>query len=105
MTHAVSPLKVYEYLASGVPVAAPPLRALDGLDGVSVDEDLVEAVRRALDGDEPDAASVIDQHSWKERVAKIVDLAGVASTGESTSVRIVRRPATHYEKNARVVEA
>ncbi|MCJ7779201.1 MAG: glycosyltransferase [Acidimicrobiia bacterium] len=105
MTHAVSPLKVYEYLASGVPVAAPPLRALDGLDGVSVDEDLVEAVRRALDGDRPDATSVINQHSWKDRVAKIVDLAGVASTGESTSVRIVRRPATHYAKNARVVEA
>ena len=105
MTHAVSPLKVYEYLASGVPVAAPPLRALDGLDGVSVDKDLVEAVRRALDGDRPDATSVINQHSWKERVTKIVDLAGVASTGESTSVRIVRRPATHYAKNARVVEA
>jgi glycosyltransferase involved in cell wall biosynthesis len=30
-THAVSPLKAYEYLASGVPVAAPPLRSLEGL--------------------------------------------------------------------------
>ncbi len=30
-THAVSPLKAYEYLASGVPIAAPPLRALQGL--------------------------------------------------------------------------
>ncbi|MGH9169238.1 MAG: glycosyltransferase, partial [Acidimicrobiia bacterium] len=34
VTHAVSPLKVYEYLASGVPVAASPLRSLRGLQGV-----------------------------------------------------------------------
>ena len=43
-THAVSPLKAYEYLASGVPIAAPPLRALEGLDGAHLDPDLVSAV-------------------------------------------------------------
>ncbi len=43
-THAVSPLKAYEYLASGVPIAAPPLRALEGLDGVHTDTDLTVAV-------------------------------------------------------------
>ncbi len=104
MTHAVSPLKVYEYLASGVPVAAPPLRSLAGLEGVVVDDDLVEAIRRALDGDPPDAAAVIGDHSWTERVARIVDVSGLAPAGESAPVQIVRRPATHYDKTARTVK-
>ncbi len=81
MTHAVSPLKVFEYLASGVPVAAPPLRALDGLDGVAVNEDLAEAVRLRSRRAQPDAASMIDQHSWSERVARIIELAGVDTAG------------------------
>ena len=102
-THAVSPLKVYEYLASGVPVAAPPLRALDRLEGVAANDDLVEAVRQALADGVVDGASVIAQHSWRERVAAIVDLAGLESVPESVPVKIVRRPATHYEKNDRVV--
>ncbi|HSK07833.1 MAG TPA: glycosyltransferase, partial [Acidimicrobiia bacterium] len=45
-THAVSPLKAYEYLASGVPIASPRLRALEGLDGVHSDPDLVTAVEK-----------------------------------------------------------
>jgi glycosyltransferase involved in cell wall biosynthesis len=56
-THAVSPLKVYEYLACAVPVAAPPLRALDGLDGVTVAGDLVTAVAGALAGPVPTAGA------------------------------------------------
>jgi glycosyltransferase involved in cell wall biosynthesis len=47
MTHAVSPLKVFEYLACGVPVAAPPLRAVVGIPGVVTAEHLVDAVEEA----------------------------------------------------------
>ena len=47
-THAVSPLKVYEYLACGVPVAAPALRSLAGLAGVATAADLPDAVTAAL---------------------------------------------------------
>ncbi len=104
-THAVSPLKVYEYLASGIPVAAPPLRALDGLEGVSVDDDLVEAVRRALADDPVDRASVIAEHSWRERVATMAGLANLDPPQETTPIKIISRPPTHYEKQARRVKA
>jgi len=102
-THAVSPLKVYEYLASSVPVAAPPLRALEGLDGVAVDDDLVTAVRRALAGPAVDGASVRDRHSWRERVETLIELTGIERATESAPAKIVRRPAVHYGKNDRVV--
>ena len=104
-THAVSPLKVYEYLASGVPVAAPPLRSLDGLEGVSVNDDLVEAVRQAFDDDPVDAASAIAEHSWRERVATMANLAELDLTHETPAVKVVARPATHYAKQARLVKA
>ena len=103
-THAVSPLKVYEYLASGVPVAAPPLRALDGLEGVSVNDDLVEAVRQAFDDGPVDSASAIAEHSWRERVATMANLANLDPTQETTPVKIVTRPPTHYEKGSRLVK-
>lgn len=101
-THAVSPLKVYEYLASGTPVAAPPLRSLAQLDGVVVDHDLVAAVRRALDDDPPDAASIAAEHSWRRRVALMASLAGIEPTTEGNPVLIVCRPVIHYAKNDRV---
>ena len=104
-THAVSPLKVYEYLASGVPLAAPPLRALDGLEGVSVNDDIVEAVRQAIEEGPVDKASAIAEHSWRERVAAMVDLAELDPTQETTPVKIVTRPPTHYAKNSRLVKA
>ena len=58
-THAVSPLKVYEYLAMGVPVAAPPLQPIVDLAGVSTDVDLVSAVAAARSGPRP-----IPERSW-----------------------------------------
>jgi len=67
-THAVSPLKAYEYLASGVPVAAPPLRTLAGLHGVHVDDDLVSAVRSALGAPRPDRQRALTEHGWEGRV-------------------------------------
>ena len=104
-THAVSPLKVYEYLASGTPVAAPPLRSLDQLDGVAVDHDLVAAVRRALDDDPPDAASIVAEHSWRRRVASLMSLVGIEPATEGSPVLIVCRPAVHYAKKDRVEPA
>lgn len=104
-THAVSPLKVYEYLASGVPVAAPPLRALDGLEGVSVNKDLVKAVREALAAEPVDTASIAADHSWRERVATMAGLADLDPSQETTPVKIVSRPVTHYQKRARLIKA
>lgn len=103
-THAVSPLKIYEYLASGVPVAAPPLRALDGLDDVYVSDDLVAAVRAALEASNPDRTEALNQHSWETRVEALLQTAGIdlpAIPGKS--VITVRRPVVHYAQSERDV--
>jgi hypothetical protein len=103
-THAVSPLKVYEYLAAGVPVAAPPLRSLEGLDGVYVSVDLTEAVRQALWGPRPDRRATVAQHSWGKRLQQLfaavdLDLAPV----QETAVVVKLRPPIHYTKSQRIV--
>ncbi|MEX2322687.1 MAG: glycosyltransferase [Acidimicrobiia bacterium] len=101
-THAVSPLKVYEYLACGVPVAAPPLRALEGLDGVVVDDDLPLAVTRALAGEPPDGSAALAAHSWRQRAELILDRLGLLLLGGiDAPARIVVRPVTHHAPAAR----
>jgi hypothetical protein len=100
-THAVSPLKAYEYLASGVPIAAPPLRALEGMDGAHTDPDLVTAVGAALAAARPDRSRALREHSWEERVVRITGADSVLV--EYTPVSVVIRPAVHYSKTARLV--
>ncbi|HEX6146516.1 MAG TPA: glycosyltransferase, partial [Acidimicrobiia bacterium] len=100
-THAVSPLKAYEYLASGVPIAAPPLRALEDLDGVHTDSDLAAAVGRALAGERPDRARALKEHSWEDRVVKLTGADAILV--EYTPVNVVARPAVHWEKSERLV--
>ncbi len=95
-THAVSPLKVFEYLAMGVPVAAPPLRALEGLDGVHVAPDLVEAVARALNGPRPDRSVALERHSWAERVRVLLSHAGIEPPGGGHSASTEFRPPIHH---------
>lgn len=101
-THAVSPLKAYEYLASGVPIAAPPLRSLEGLDGVHTDTDLVAAVAAALTADRPDRARALKEHSWEDRVVKLTGSASVVV--EYTPVEVVTRPVVHFGKGERLVD-
>ena len=100
-THAVSPLKAYEYLASGVPIAAPPLRALEGMDGVHTDTDLAVAVAAALVSDRPDRARALKEHSWEDRVVRITGSEAVVV--EYSPVSVVTRPAIHYAKAERLV--
>jgi glycosyltransferase involved in cell wall biosynthesis len=95
-THAVSPLKVYEYLACGVPVAAPPLRSLRGLDGVHTDPDLVTAVRRALDGPAPDRDRALVEHGWSARVDLLLDALGVTRPDPAEPVHVEVRPAVDW---------
>ena len=104
VTHAVSPLKVYEYLASGVPVAAPPLRALEGLDGVYVDDDLVTAVDRARSAERPDASRALAEHSWGARLdALLGSIDHDVRPVEQPTVPVVTRPPTRYRKADRWV--
>ena len=100
-THAVSPLKAYEYLASGVPVAAPPLRSLIGVEGVHVHEDLVAGVRAALAGEPPDRKQALNLHSWSGRVNDILDRESDEPYGESATR--VLRPPIHWARRQRLV--
>lgn len=101
-THAVSPLKVYEYLASGIAVAAPPLRALDRLDGVYTDIDLVLAVETALDAPGPDRAESLRLHSWHQRLTTLFSAVGRPLRAiDDRPVEIVQRPVVHYGWNQR----
>ncbi|MGI9584073.1 MAG: hypothetical protein ACR2N7_00605 [Acidimicrobiia bacterium] len=102
VTHAVSPLKVYEYLASGVPVAAPPLRSLEGLDGVYTDADLVQAVAVAGQAQKPNASVALADHSWNNRVQHLLTAAGVEVPAlPGKPLLVVRRVPVHYDKKER----
>jgi glycosyltransferase involved in cell wall biosynthesis len=96
-THAVSPLKVYEYLACGVPVAAPPLRALAGIEGITVDTDLVAAVVAARSGPRPDAETALREHSWSARLTTMYRATDrVLADTVGPTVRVEHRPPVHY---------
>lgn len=83
LTRSVFPMKVYEYLAAGLPVAATPLPALEGVEDV------------ALAGDAPEMAAALDRlmatdteaerrarsaraarHSWEERIGEVARALG-----------------------------
>jgi glycosyltransferase involved in cell wall biosynthesis len=79
VTHATSPLKVYEYLAMRRPVVAPRLDALEGIPGVFLSgdaDDFVRNVGRARG--EPLATAVVDrfvrENSWPTRVRTLLEL-------------------------------
>ncbi len=101
-THAVSPLKAFEYLAMGVPVAAPPLRALAGLDGVFVADDLVTAVAAALAGPRPDRHRALTEHSWETRVRDLLAYCQVVPPEPGERARIILRPPVHHPKRDRL---
>ena len=80
-TRAMSPLKAYEYLAAGRPVAAvdlPPLREVDDrVVLVGENEDFVEGVRAALalgPASEADRMSFVTANSWARRHERVLDL-------------------------------
>lgn len=78
LTRSVFPMKVFEYLAAGLPVVSTPLPALDGTPGVAVVADapgMVAAVERALAEDGPAArrarSAAVRRHSWDARLDEI----------------------------------
>jgi glycosyltransferase involved in cell wall biosynthesis len=92
-THAVSPLKVFEYLAMGVPVASVPLDPLQGLDGVHTDPDLSKAVDAALSADRPDPATIASAHGWGERMSRLFAALGLELQQDpnATPIHITQR--------------
>jgi glycosyltransferase involved in cell wall biosynthesis len=78
LTRSVFPMKVYEYLAAGLPVLATPLPALDGVDAIETiasAEDLVSACERELEFDTPECrrerSRAAASHSWEARIEEI----------------------------------
>jgi glycosyltransferase involved in cell wall biosynthesis len=82
LTRNVFPLKLFEYLAAGLPVVAgglPELARLEGTIGLAkTSKDYPELVRRAIASDSPDArrrrAAVAATNSWDDRVKEISGL-------------------------------
>jgi glycosyltransferase involved in cell wall biosynthesis len=88
ITAAMSPLKLYEYLAGGRPVAAtdlPPLRAVDPrIVTVGEGESFADGVAEALDRgplSDTERLAFIDNNSWQRRHDDLLALALGASGG------------------------
>jgi teichuronic acid biosynthesis glycosyltransferase TuaH len=82
LTEAMSPLKLYEYLASGSPTVATDLEPVRRVDGpvhrVPPGGDFSVAVRDALAvgrTPEPERQRFIEENSWSTRTAQVLDLA------------------------------
>lgn len=82
LTEAMSPLKLYEYLAAGLPVAAadlPPIRGVDDRVVLGpVGGNLVPAVARALElgrAPELERLAFVREHSWAGRFDALLELA------------------------------
>jgi glycosyltransferase involved in cell wall biosynthesis len=82
LTEAMSPLKLYEYLAAGRPVAAvdlPPIRAVEGRVALAPPGgDLRPAVAAALamgPAPEPERKAFVHEHSWAGRFDRLLEFA------------------------------
>jgi glycosyltransferase involved in cell wall biosynthesis len=78
LTRAVFPMKVYEYLAAGLPVVTTPLPSLDGVSGIVTADGaaaMAEALDRALASDSSarraERSRLARAHSWESRIAEI----------------------------------
>jgi glycosyltransferase involved in cell wall biosynthesis len=78
LTESIFPMKVYEYLAAGLPVIATPLPALAGVTGItsaSTAQGIAEEIDEALAEDSParraERARAAATHSWDQRLREI----------------------------------
>lgn len=83
LTASVFPMKLYEYLAAGLPTVATRLPSLAGVAGVGFADDaasMCAELQRVLDEDSPAARQARSEgaagHSWEARIAEIEDAVG-----------------------------
>jgi hypothetical protein len=79
ITVSTSPIKIYEYLASGFPVVSTPLPECEAISHVSIgigQEDFEEKIERAIAADNTkiraERRSFAIEHSWKARATAYV---------------------------------
>jgi glycosyltransferase involved in cell wall biosynthesis len=89
LTAGVFPMKVYEYLAAGLPVIATPLPSLDGVEEVALAPDAEATAARAEaelghDGGEVrrERSRAASRHSWDARLAEISRAVAEAEAAE-----------------------
>jgi len=79
LTESMSPLKLYEYLAGGAPVAAGNLQPIRGISPrVAIDDDLAGAIAAALEigrASNAERLRFAQENSWRARQEKIVEMA------------------------------
>ncbi len=83
VTHSVSPLKLFEYMAGGKPIVIPDLREAGGYPGVLIGHDAVEYVQRLRDAvalrDDAEYRSRLRatarNNTWDQRVLTLADAA------------------------------
>lgn len=84
LVNSVHPLKLYEYLASGLPVVATAWQELRELDApvilVEHPEDYPRAIRRAIEGpvDKARLRAFARQNDWSQRTQMLLDIAGLS---------------------------
>jgi len=83
LTASIFPMKVYEYLAAGLPVATTPLPSLAGVEGIVTAADAeatVAALEELLQADGPEARAdrsrLAESHSWENRLDEIAEALG-----------------------------
>lgn len=86
LTEAVNPIKYYEYLASGLPVVAPPMRELTGMQGPlnmyrDADEFCLMVREAVMSGTEKrkELTEFAAHHTWRARfdeIEKIISVLG-----------------------------
>jgi len=87
LTESIFPMKVYEYLAAGLPVVATPLPALTGVAGIATAPDaqgIAELLDEALAADNPEhraeRSRAAESHSWEQRLEEIAAAIDALST-------------------------
>ena len=83
LTAAVNPIKYYEYLACGLPVVAPPMRELTGMNGplnmYRTAKEFCQAIRNGVNTAKEDREKLVryaENQTWRARykeVEKIID--------------------------------
>jgi glycosyltransferase involved in cell wall biosynthesis len=93
LTGSIFPMKVYEYLAAGLPVVATPLPALAGVEAVATASGaagLAHQIEQALAEDDParraERSRLASAHSWDLRLAEIASAIEALDNSRATTL-------------------
>jgi glycosyltransferase involved in cell wall biosynthesis len=85
LVHNIHPLKLYEYMASGLPVVASRWKELEHIENPAILCDTAEEFTRAISDatrQPPDRDAFVrfaSQHDWSQRIDRLLELTGACS--------------------------